>query len=236
MNVAIIPARGGSRGIPRKNLRVLCGRPLLVWSIDAALACKRIDRVVVSTEDEEIATVAGQAGAEVLARSPALATDDAPTDAVVVDAIEQLGIGDRDLLVLLQPTVPVRRPGLIEECVAWLGAKRAESAHTAYPLHFVWWREWVHPDTDMNRDQLWRSQCPRRPTRQHMSDRELMWHEDGSVYVTPAWLLRQNGTRISERPEIIENERTVDIDTEDDFAMAAALLRARMEAAQRRTA
>jgi CMP-N-acetylneuraminic acid synthetase len=114
--VALIPARGGSKGIPRKNLAPLAGKPLLQWAIDAARAAETVTRVVVSTDDEEIAAAA--AGAEVLRRPPALAADDVPMLDVIRHALEH--VGPCDVLVLLQPTSPLRRPGQVDQAVRLL--------------------------------------------------------------------------------------------------------------------
>lgn len=105
--LALIPARGGSKGIPRKNVRMLAGQPLITWTIQAALASTRIDAVVVSTEDEEIAEVARNAGAEVPFMRPAkLSADDTPGIEPALHAIEMLPA--YDAVLLLQPTSPLR--------------------------------------------------------------------------------------------------------------------------------
>lgn len=107
MTLALIPARGGSKGIPRKNIRPIAGKPLIAWTIEAALAAEGIDRVVVSTEDEEIAAVAREWGAEVPFMRPSeLASDEAPGIAPVLHAIDQLA--GHKALILLQPTSPLR--------------------------------------------------------------------------------------------------------------------------------
>jgi CMP-N,N'-diacetyllegionaminic acid synthase len=123
--VALIPARGGSKGIPRKNLAPVAGRPLLAWTVDAALASRVVTRTVVSTEDEEIASAARSLGAEVLARPPELAADDTPMQPVIAHALE--GLGAPDVLVLLQPTSPLRRAEHVDEAVELLLATGADS-------------------------------------------------------------------------------------------------------------
>ncbi|MDB4638770.1 acylneuraminate cytidylyltransferase family protein [bacterium] len=105
--LALIPARGGSKGIPRKNIRHFCGKPLLQWSIDLALAASCVDRVVVSTDDPEIAEIARDGGAEVpFMRPPELASDSAPGIASVLHALHELPSATH--LLLLQPTSPLR--------------------------------------------------------------------------------------------------------------------------------
>jgi CMP-N,N'-diacetyllegionaminic acid synthase len=114
--VALIPARGGSKGIPRKNLAPLAGKPLLHWAIDAALSADTVTRLVVSTDDDEIAAAAGDA--ELLRRPADLAGDDTPMLDVIRHALEH--IEPCDVLVLLQPTSPLRRPEQVDEAVRLL--------------------------------------------------------------------------------------------------------------------
>ena len=116
--VALIPARGGSKGIPRKNLVELAGKPLVAWTIGAACAATAVDSVVVSTDSDEIAALARDLGADVLERPPDLAADDTPMHAVVVHALEQLD--DVEVLVLLQPTSPLRLARHVDEAVQLL--------------------------------------------------------------------------------------------------------------------
>src|SRR5262249_27777372 len=111
--LAIVPARGGSKSIPRKNLQPVAGRPLIAWTIDAARRARAIDRVVVWTEDDEIAEVARAWGAEVPVRRPAeLAGDDTPGIEPVLHIVRWLDTQENsrpELIVVLQPTSPMRR-------------------------------------------------------------------------------------------------------------------------------
>ncbi len=115
--VGLIPAREGSKGIPRKNLAPLAGEPLVVHTIRAALAARTIDRVVVSTDDPEIAAVAAAAGAETVDPPADLAADDSPTEDALVHALDALGDPDPEYVVTLEPTSPLRTPELIDACV-----------------------------------------------------------------------------------------------------------------------
>jgi CMP-N-acetylneuraminic acid synthetase len=121
--VALIPARGGSKGIPRKNLAPLCGRPLLSWTIDAARAAETVTRVVVSTDDDEIAAAVG--GAEVLRRPKDLAADETAMVDVIRHAVRELGAPE--VLVLLQPTSPLRRSEDVDAAVRLLFETGADS-------------------------------------------------------------------------------------------------------------
>lgn len=123
--VGLIPAREGSKGIPRKNLAPLAGKPLLAWTIEAANESSSIARTVVSTDWDEAAELSQQLGAEVLGRPPALATDETPMLEVVRHALAELG--SCEVLVLLQPTSPLRRAEHIDEAVRLLLASDADS-------------------------------------------------------------------------------------------------------------
>jgi CMP-N-acetylneuraminic acid synthetase len=121
--VGLIPARGGSKGIPHKNIAELAGKPLLVWTIEAARGSEHVERVVVSTDAREIAAAARAAGAEVLERPAALASDDTPMLDVIRHAIDEL---DPEILVLLQPTSPLRRAEHIDAAVVQLQESGAD--------------------------------------------------------------------------------------------------------------
>jgi CMP-N,N'-diacetyllegionaminic acid synthase len=123
--VALIPARGGSKAIPRKNLAPLGGRPLLAWTVDAARESRAVTRTVVSTDDEEIAAAARGLGAEVLDRPPELAADETPMRDVIEHALRELPRAD--VLVLLQPTSPLRRARHVDEAVELLRTTGADS-------------------------------------------------------------------------------------------------------------
>jgi CMP-N,N'-diacetyllegionaminic acid synthase len=120
--VGLVPARGGPRG---KNLWPLAGRPLLAWTLEAARASSSLTRVVVSTDSEAVAAVARDLGTEVLERPAELAADETPTRDVIVHALGELGRSD--VLVLLQPTSPLRRPEHIDEAVRLLVEAGADS-------------------------------------------------------------------------------------------------------------
>src|SRR5690606_36258987 len=123
-------ARGGSKGIRRKNVRMLGGKPLIAWTIEAALSSKMVDRCVVSTEDPEIADVSRRFGAEVLNRPLELATDAADTDDVMRHALAS--IPDVSVLVLLQCTSPIRDAGLIDQALQRFLDTGADSLATGF--------------------------------------------------------------------------------------------------------
>jgi len=135
--VGLVPARGGSKGIPGKNLARVAGKPLLAWTLEAAAASARLDRLVVSTDDAGIAGEARLRGAEVLARPAALAADDTSMRDVVLHAVEALG--RPDVVVLLQPTSPLRTARHIDEAVGLLEVSGADCVVSvvAVPHRFV---------------------------------------------------------------------------------------------------
>jgi CMP-N,N'-diacetyllegionaminic acid synthase len=123
--VGLIPAREGSKGIPRKNLAPVAGKPLLAWTIETARESAMLTRTVVSTDWDEAAELARQLGADVLGRPPALAADDTPMLDVVRHALAELG--PCDVVVLLQPTSPLRRAEHVDEAVRLLLESGADS-------------------------------------------------------------------------------------------------------------
>ncbi len=129
--VALIPARGGSKGIPRKNLAPLAGKPLIAWTIEAALASKNLSRVIVSTDDAEIADAARQHGADVpFLRPPELAADESGALEVALHALDWLrenAGGEPEYLLLLQPTSPLRTTADIDAAIDLARARGADA-------------------------------------------------------------------------------------------------------------
>ena len=217
--LALIPARGGSQRIPRKNIRPFCGKPLLHWTIEAALASACVDQVVVSTEDPEIAEIADAGGAEVPFFRPAeLATDGAPGIAPVLHALEQLPqVSD---VLLLQPTSPLRTSADIEAIVALRQQFGLESAVSLTPsVKHPAWMYRLSPDQRLEPMlQLDGADC-----RQHLTPAYVL---NGALYlVSRAFLLREK-TFIT--PEtlgyVMPAERSVDIDTPLDWRWAEFLM------------
>ncbi|MBZ3682656.1 acylneuraminate cytidylyltransferase family protein [Providencia rettgeri] len=131
--IAIIPARGGSKRLPRKNILPLVGKPLINWTIEAALASKYIDKVIVSTDDIEIQEVAQKAGADVPELRPEnLSTDTATTQDVVFYILDKFG-DNEDIVVILQPTSPLRNHTHIDEALEFFEEKKAFSVVSVTP-------------------------------------------------------------------------------------------------------
>ena len=217
--LALIPARGGSKGIPRKNIRPFCGKPLLQWSIDAALAAACVDQVVVSTDDPEIAEVAQAGAAEVPFLRPAeLATDVAPGIAPVLHALEQLPqVSD---VLLLQPTSPLRTSADIEAIVALRQQSGRESSVSLTPSakHPAWMFSLSQDKRLEPLLQLDGAHC-----RQQLPTAYVL---NGALYLASrAFLLREQAfIREDTVGYVMPAERSVDIDTPLDWQWAEFLM------------
>ncbi len=127
--IAIVPARGGSKGLPEKNIKELAGKPLIAWTIEAAQRSRYVDRIIVSTDDDEIADVSKRFGAEVPFKRPAeLAEDSAKMIEVVINCVRFLEAEDqpRDIIALLQPTSPLRTTGDIDGAIEFFSDRKAQ--------------------------------------------------------------------------------------------------------------
>lgn len=226
--LAVVPARAGSKGVPGKNTRLLCGQPLLAWTAGPALASDRLDRVVLSTEDQEIAELGRSLGLEVpFLRPAALATDEAPTLPVVQHAIEQLAAaGERyDAVCLLQPTSPARTVEQIDACIDLLATTGADAVVTAHPMpveHHPLWALIGEPGAAVR----WAAGPDGPPTRRQ--DLPPAWHRDGAVYVTRTEVVL-GGSLYGSDVRIVPTDPAggVNVDTEEDWARAEAMLRGR---------
>ncbi|ACX95487.1 cytidylyltransferase domain-containing protein [Halothiobacillus neapolitanus] len=218
--LALIPARGGSKGLPGKNIRPLKGRPLIGWSIEAARTSRYVSRVVVSSDDEEILAVARDQGAETPFRRPAsLAGDATPSMDVVLHALDQLA--EFEWVVLLQPTSPLRLSAdidaAIEQC---LKTNAPACVSVCEAPASPWWMFEVGAECRM-RSFLPAEQRPVR--RQDLPD---LYALNGAVYVAKTEWLRTSRSFLTEETVayVMPPARSVDIDTLFDFQLAECLL------------
>lgn len=222
--IALIPARGGSKGLPGKNLRSLAGKPLIVHTLEAALAARTIERVIVSTDDDEIIRVArGADGVEVpFRRPPQLAGDTASAvDAYLhaADCLELLdGIAPRSFCVLL-PTAPLRDAGDIDAAVALYRRTRAEVVLSVAPAKPLAWHQHMATDGRLAPATATSSVANRQ-------DCAPSWVPNGAIYVLDIPALRRTRTYFGPATwgHPMPAERSVDIDTETDFLLAETLL------------
>ncbi len=188
--IAIIPARGGSRGIRHKNVQPLAGKPLLAYTIEHARQTLAIARVIVSTDDTEVASVAGRWGAEVIWRPTEISDDTATSESALLHALDHLRDTEGyepDLVVFLQATSPLRQPEDIQKAIETLQREGADSLFSAGPVHgFVWRKEG-------ERLRSFSYDYGHRPRRQDAPE-DLV--ENGSIYVFKPWVLRQFNNRL----------------------------------------
>lgn len=210
--IAVIPARGGSKGIPRKNIRILAGKPLIAYTILAAKKSEFIDRVFVSTEDEEIARIAEKYGAEIIKRPKKLAGDYVPSVPVLKNAIDQLEKKENykpDIVVYLQPTDIFRKKGLIDKTIQkLLKNPNLDSVFAAYPTHKNFWQKIKGKYKRV-------TEKGKNLVRQK---KEPVFREDTGL-ASAVWVnLVKRGERIGNKVEIIENDDPLSfIDIHDEF-------------------
>ena len=208
--LGVILARGGSKRLPGKNVRAMCGKPMIAWTIEAALASKTIDRLVLSSDDDEIMEAARAEGCEVPFRRPAeLAGDEVTSADAVYHALRTLGI-DEGYLVLLQPTSPLRTAQDIDSCVEHCCDEQASTCATVNRLPFP--PEWL-----VTLDRQGRVTSPVRDTA------HPLYVPNGAVYVVEVpWFLEHRkfwveGVTVGH--ETLQ-ERSIDVDTLEDFELA----------------
>jgi N-acylneuraminate cytidylyltransferase len=222
-NLAIIPARGGSKGIPGKNIKPILGKPLLAYSIEQAQACAAIERIVVSTDDPIIAEVARQYGAEVVERPADLSGDTASSESALVHVLETLATQEQyepEAVFFLQATSPLRHPDDLSRAYATFQAQQADSLLSVSPFHGFLWRIGADGPQAFNYDHL------NRPRRQDAPD-DVM--ENGSFYLFKPWVLRQFNNRLGgkiavHRMSVLDGFQ---VDEPDDLILIDHLLRLR---------
>ena len=222
MALAIILARGGSERLPRKNLALLCGKPLVAHSIEAACQARTVTRVVVSTDDPDIAAVAESYGAGVIPRPAHLSTSTATSESALLHALDYLEDMEGyspDLVVFLQPTSPYRLPEDIDGAVATFYATGADSVFSSVPELFTGrWRK--NPDGTaypINYDPH------KRPRSQ---DYPIEYLGIGSIYVFRPSLLRETGCRTGGKIVMYEMPklRQFQVDTQEDLDLLEVIM------------
>jgi len=218
--ISVIPARGGSKRIPRKNIRQLGGKPLIAHSIEQSLSSHYVDQTIVSTEDSEIAEISTKFGAKVIIRPQGLATDTTSTEPVLINVLEKLceeGV-EPDYIVLLQPTSPIRRPGDIDRAIEMLIDGLGDSLLSVRENKSFFWSREGRP---LNYD--YRA----RPRRQ---DKQWELVENGSIYITKKDLLLEERSRLggSILTYIMPDWASFEIDTPFDFELVEYIFRKKL--------
>ncbi|NMW21032.1 MAG: acylneuraminate cytidylyltransferase family protein [Chlorobiaceae bacterium] len=208
--VAIIPARGGSKGLKQKNIYPVSGKPLLAWTILQALASTTIERVFVTTDDHAIANVAVEYGAEVIVRPPELSGDKASSESAILHAasvIERDYHIPLDIIVFLQATSPLRKPGDIDRAVELFLQEGADSLISVTRADDLTLWE--------SREGEWKSVNFDYRNRGMRQDRPTQFIENGSIYIFKPETLTAFGNRIGAKLSAYEMEfwQTWEIDT-----------------------
>lgn len=217
--VAIIPARGGSKGVPRKNVQRVGGVPLVARAVRSALAADGIDLVVVSTDDDEIAGVAEASGARVVRRPAELSGDTAPSESAILHVLDELerSVERADIVAFLQATSPFIPSDALSQAVSLVADDAADSVFSAHETYGFLWRR-----TDAGQAAALNHDASHRPRRQ---DREPHYLETGAFYVFRADRFREAGHRFFGRIRIAEVPEwsAIEIDDEQQLRIARAL-------------
>jgi N-acylneuraminate cytidylyltransferase/CMP-N,N'-diacetyllegionaminic acid synthase len=228
--LAIIPARGGSKGIPRKNIKQLLGKPLLAWTIDEAKKSRFVSKIIVSTDDNEIALVSRKYGAEVPFMRPAeLASDTAKSADVVLHALDFFEKQNEffDYVILLEPTSPLRTVDDIDECLCiLLGKKEAKAIVSVAKL------ESSHPEFNVIINSEGYIKKPDGSStfkvlrRQELED---IYFFDGSIYVSEVNIFKKEKTFYHDKTlgYTIAKYKSIEIDELSDFICVEALMDSR---------
>ena len=219
--LAIIPARGGSKRLPRKNLLDLCGKPLIAWSIEAALKSKYISKVIVSSDDEEILNIAKEYKADFIKRPDELASDTATTFDALNHTLEN--VEKYDYVVLLQPTSPLRTEKHIDEAIELLKEKNADAIISVCEVeHSPLWSNTLDENLDMSnflRDEV---------LNKRSQDLPKYYRLNGAIYICKTdKLLENKGFFLKENIYAykMNKKHSVDIDEEIDFIIAREIKR-----------
>ena len=225
--LAVIPARGGSKGIPRKNIKLLRGQPLIAYSIDAAKQARSVDRIIVSTDDEEIAAISRELGVEICMRPTAMAQDDTPTRDALLHVVSELAAESYvpGAVLTLQPTSPLRTATHIDEATELFAADpQADSLVSCVEVPHIF-----HPLSVMRKNESgYLEPFSSRPQPYRRQDKEVVFARNGAaIYITRTARLAEyvfGGRLIA---YVMDMNSSVDIDTMEDFAVAERVLRAR---------
>jgi len=221
--LAVIPARLGSKRLPKKNMKMLCGKPLLAYTIDSVRNSHYVNRFIVSTEDRGIAKISQSYDAEAIIRPFELARDESPTEDVIFDALEQLQLKEQytpDIIILLQPTSPLRTTEDIDTAIEIFLNTAGDSliSVTEYD-HTPYWAFRIEKGflkREFTKESRTRSQ-----------DLPKLYRPNGSIFITRVSTFRtiQSFYATHNIPYIMPRERSIDIDDEFDFSIAEFILK-----------
>lgn len=220
--VAFIPARGGSKGVPKKNIKLLAGKPLIAWSIEHAKESSLIDRVIVSTDCPEIAKVAREYGAEVPFIRPAHLSDDtATTESAMLHCCEYLSERNElpELFILIQCTSPIRGEDIFDNAISEFMNSNFDSMLSVAESHRFTWKDTQSPRASYD--------YKNRPRRQDIKKEDKEFLETGSFYITKTEKLISNENRLAGDIGLyITSEiESYEIDSQVDFIICEELIK-----------
>jgi len=223
--VAIIPARGGSKGIPKKNLIDFCGKPLLYWSVAAALKSGVVDRVFVSSDSDEILAAAKTFGGEAIKRPADLSGDTATSESALIHGMQTIKkeygtVPER--ILFLQATSPLRQPGEITAALANFDAGGFDSMFSgAEGEDFLWWRQGKEGLSSLNYD------YENRKRRQDHDGQTRLLLETGSFYITRSDLLLKTENRLCGKigVHLVPFWKGFEVDSLDSLALCAIVMK-----------
>ncbi len=212
MVYAIIPARGGSKTIPKKNIKLLAGKPLIFYSIEHARQTQNVDKVFVSSDDDQILKIANQFGANTIKRPDYLSGDITQADTAIVHALLDIFKSEKAIpqyVLMLQPTSPLRNINNIDNAIKAVQSKKFSSSISAARTHHLFWTK------EKNNEEWTSNYGTKRPRRQDLEQ----FTEDGSIYVFDSLKFLKSGKRIISPVHIeeIDQQYSYEIDTLTDW-------------------
>ena len=225
--LGVIPARGGSKGVPNKNIKILDGKPLIAYTIESSLRSEELDRIIVSTEDEEISKIAIQYGADVpFLRPKELSQDNTPTIDVLIDLVKKLiKKGEHyDTVCILQPTVPFRSTEDVSKAIKVFKGSSTDSLVSVKEVPDKYNPSWCFLENDSGYLQTATGEPTLITRRQNLSK---AFYRDGSIYLVRTEILLEKESLYGENIgyTILDNKYYVNIDTFSDWDRAERMIK-----------
>ena len=215
--IVVIPARGGSKGVPKKNIKSFLGKPLVQHSIDYAKQSRYVKEIIVTTDDKKIKNLSKELNVSVIDRPESLSGDKATTESAIEHVIKSKNIQDDSIIVLLQPTSPIRPKKSLDKILEKFSNENFDSMLTLSPIHPLTWK--INDKPECMYDYL------NRPRRQDFLDKDLIYDENGSVYVFKVKIFNKSINRLGGNIGfyIFDEEYGKQIDTPLDFKVLEAI-------------
>ena len=216
--VAIIPARGGSKGVPKKNIKKFLDKPLLEHSIEYAKNCDYIDQIILTTDDLKIKKIGEKYNITIVDRPSKISGDTATTESAIKHIIETINFSENTVFVLLQPTSPLRPKKSLEKMIELFNKNQYDSLLTISPIHPLTWKI---ESNNLNCMYNYKN----RPRRQDFKKNDLIYDENGSVYLFTLSLFKKENNRLGGNIGyfVFEEEYGKQIDTELDFKILESI-------------